>query len=659
MKRYLIGCAWMAACHCALSEQVQKVEQVLVVAPYTATEEVPITYSDLSEEDIKRHSPLSEPSFLLAQTPSVTAYSDAGSMQGYSYFRLRGMDQTRVNMTLDGVPLNEPEDQGVYFSNYPGIFGALESVQVQRGVGISQNGTASYAGSVQLISVNVDQPKQGRLYVGAGSYDTLAGAAELFTGRSDVGSGYLRVSSVRSNGYKYHSGNRSHSLFASGMTEAGPGTWKLTAFSGEQHNELAWLGVSEQQISQDRRFNANANEHDEFRQSLVFLNNSLELSNSLHVKATVYYNELAGHYDFDLNNFLGVSEAGPLLNFAFESELVGAFSTLDVYVGSLHITSGLHLNQYARDHIGTEQDAGLLYINTGYKDSYSGFVKTLYTANSATVFADLQYRKTTFDYKGSVEMERRNWSFLNPKVGVSYALNERLTTYVSVGKVGREPTRTDMFGGNEDLGLSEQGEPALYVVDSERVTDYQAGLRYRGSRAQLSANLFHLDFDNEITLSGQFGPNGLPLHQDVDSSIRQGLELEAAVGLSHNWNFKSSASFMRAKIEHGQEEFEPILTPETVVDVGLNYEGATVSFGVDARFVDESFLNFANDARLDSHVVVDLYGRYRFSGAELELKVNNVFDKKYVGSGAMDINGHPSYFVAAPINLFLAVKVNL
>jgi len=116
---------------------------------------------------------------------------------------------------------------------------------------------------------------------------------------------------------------------------------------------------------------------------------------------------------------------------------------------------------------------------------------------------------------------------------------------------------------------------------------------------------------------------------------------------------------MHAEIQHEHEEFEPILTPETVAYAGLHYQDTAVSFGADMRFVDGSFLNFANNARLDSYVVVDIYGRYGFSDAELELKVNNVFDHKYAGSGAIDISGRPSYFVATPINFLLAVKVHL
>jgi iron complex outermembrane receptor protein len=149
-----------------------------VIITYQADKLTPITFQNISSKDLKTKSTGQEPSFLLSETPSITNYSDAGNSQGYSYFRLRGIDQTRINMTLDGVPLNEPEDQGAYFSNYPDILNSVSKIQIQRGVGTSKNGVASYGGSVQLFSPNLYDSSKTTFGFGYGTFNSLRAFGE-------------------------------------------------------------------------------------------------------------------------------------------------------------------------------------------------------------------------------------------------------------------------------------------------------------------------------------------------------------------------------------------------------------------------------------------------------------------------------------------------
>ena len=153
-----------------------------VVVTYQADKQTPITFQNIYKKDIKAKSTGQEPSFLLSETPSISNYSDAGNSQGYSYFRLRGIDQTRINMTLDGVPLNEPEDQGAYFSNYPDILNSVSKIQIQRGVGTSKNGVASYGGSVQLFSPNLADSTKTTFGLGYGSFNSLRVFGEYNSG---------------------------------------------------------------------------------------------------------------------------------------------------------------------------------------------------------------------------------------------------------------------------------------------------------------------------------------------------------------------------------------------------------------------------------------------------------------------------------------------
>lgn len=537
---------------CCVSNYVlaSEIEEIVVHSPYQAEISTPITYSNIDKALINTQGILIEPSYLLAKTPSISVQSDSGSYQGYSYFRIRGIDQTRINMTLDGIPLNEPEDQGVYFSNYPGLFGALQGIQVQRGVGLSQNGTASFGGSVQLSSVDLSAAPSSSINAAYGSFDTWSGALENLSHFSETGAIYLQAAGVTSAGYKHDSDNRSYSLFNSAELRDDYGQWNFLAFTGEQNNNLAWLGVTREALEKDRRSNANRNESDIFRQSLVSVARQLQFSDTLNLDIRTYYNQLQGNYDFDMNNFLGLQDSGDIYNYAFDSRFAGLFSTLHYSSETLGISTGFHINDYSRKHTGSEKQLGRLYQNTGYRDSQAFFVKAEYRLGSLLLFSDLERRKTDFDYRGSTDFSRLDWSFYNPRVGASLAINDQLVAYYSVGKTSREPTRTDLFGGMDNLELGDDGSPLLYPLKPEKVIDHEVGFRYSNKNTNASINIFHMAFDHEITLNGNFGPNGLQLNQDVDNSFREGIELSSEVAISPVISWSSSASWIHSQIKH-------------------------------------------------------------------------------------------------------------
>ena len=221
MKRVITIFVFAAlASHVLLAQDTLPIDSIArlneVIINYQADKLTPITYQNINNKELEAKSTGQEPSFILAQTPSITNYSDAGNSQGYSYFRLRGIDQTRVNITLDGVPLNEPEDQGAYFSNYPDIFNSVSKVQIQRGVGTSKNGAASYAGSIEMFSPNLQDSAKTTFGLGYGSFNSLRAFGEFNSGVKKGKALYVRASQIYSQGYKYHSSNNSQSLFLSG-----------------------------------------------------------------------------------------------------------------------------------------------------------------------------------------------------------------------------------------------------------------------------------------------------------------------------------------------------------------------------------------------------------------------------------------------------------
>lgn len=285
-----------------------------VIVTYQADKLTPITFQNLSSKELKTKSTGQEPSFLLTETPSITNYSDAGSSQGYSYFRLRGIDQTRINITLDGVPLNEPEDQGAYFSNYPDILNSVNKIQIQRGVGTSKNGVAGYGGSVQLSSPNLYDSTKTTFGFGYGSFNSFRVFGEYNSGVKNRKALYARASQIYSDGYKYNSSNNSQSVLLSGGLFYDKSTWKMNLLAGSQRNQLAWLGVSDSLISLDRRTNANKNEKDQFIQCMAQLQNNWQLNSFSVLQSSVYYTFLKGNYDFNLDGFLGLPTTNELYN---------------------------------------------------------------------------------------------------------------------------------------------------------------------------------------------------------------------------------------------------------------------------------------------------------------------------------------------------------
>jgi iron complex outermembrane receptor protein len=631
-----------------------------VVVTYQANPNTPVTYQDISGNVLKNKSTGQEPSFLLSETPSITAYSDAGNTQGYSYYRMRGMDQTRINTTLDGVPLNEPEDQGAYFSNYPDIMNSVSRLQIQRGVGTSMNGAASYAGSVQLFSPNLSDSAKTTVGVGYGSFNSLRAFASYNSGIKNKKALYARGSEIYSDGYKYHSSNHSQSIFVSGGLFYDRTTWKINVLAGHQQNQLAWLGVPDSLIKMDRRTNANKNEKDNFAQCLVQLQNTWHpLKKKYTLQSSLYYTFLNGNYDFNLNGFLGLPSTNELYNYAFQSNLVGFYSNFNYDGKNYHLTAGVHGNMYNRTHTGSETNAGQLYSNNGFKNEASAFVKADYTIHKFTFFADVQYRYASFDYKGTVPFKKLDWNFVNPKAGISYAVQSNALFYYSIGSTGREPTRNDMFGGNDDLLADSLGKAIIPITTPEYVLDQELGFRYRTGKFILDANLYYLAFQNEIVLNGKFGPNGLALTNRVKRSFREGVEVSVTYKLNKAIRLINNSSFNYSRIEEQTQVFSPVLTPPLIINQEITYSYRRLILGVTGRYQDRSFIDFANTATVNAYFMMNARVAYQFGKVQATAFFNNLTNTKYFNNGYVDTDGTSKYFVQAPTNFYLSLKCSL
>lgn len=661
MKKWWGMAGWMLGVLTAYGQERDSIAALKeVVVSYQAGQYTPVSFQNIPRETIRVKNYGQEPSFLLSETPSVTGYSDAGSGQGYSYFRMRGIDQTRINTSLDGVPMNEPEDQGAYFANQPDIFSSLSRVQVQRGVGTSQNGVASYAGSIQLFSPNLADSSYAAIGGGYGAFNSWRVYSEYNSGLHNKKGLYARASGLGSDGYKYHSGNQSQSAFLRTGYFGSRSAWTMNALVGHQQNRMAWIGVADSLIAKDRRTNANTrNEKDQFLQWMLQLHHRYKINDKTYWQTAIYYTHLDGNYGLDLNNLLGYPSGGDLYNYAFRSNWGGLYSNINYTGAHWRLTGGIHGNDYSRRHTGSEKTAGRLYENTGHKKEFSTFAKAEYLVRKVTLFADIQYRYTGFGYDGSVMMPALHWQFFNPRVGISAAINNDMVVYFSSGKTGREPTRNDLFGGNDDLPADSTGGALLSITTPETVIDEELGIRGRWNNLQWSLNAYYMHFNNEIVLNGNFGPNGLALTNKVDNSYRAGLELYARYQLGRRVSFTNQSSFNHSRIREKSTRFSPILTPTLILNQEAQYNTGAWVFALHGRYQSAAYMDFANSATLSSYFLLNARAAYERKKWSVAVFANNLTNKKYFNYGYVDYDGSRKYFVQAPTSLVTSFRYNL
>ena len=607
---------------------------------------------------------------VLERAPSVTAYSENGAGNNYSYIRLRGIDQTRINFTLDGIPLNEPEDQGLFFSNFPDFARSVRTAEVQRGVGTSSNGTASYAGAVSFESVALaGSRRSAELALTAGSFGTRMASLEYLTGHGSNGlAGYARVSAHTSDGYRHNSGNESASAFLSGAWIGARDVVKAFALGGRSRMEMAYYAASEDELAADRRFNP-LGESDDFSQGFGGITHSRAFNDATSVSTTLYGSASDGWYDV-------AGGGGEIQKRDLTSRWGGALSTLSWDGDRWRVDAGAHASRYARDHRrSTRPDVTTpLYENTGIKTDASAFAKTQYRVGALTLHGDLQLRRASLRYEpdaaADLEPQTVSWSFANPRLGATVQVAPATTLFASWGRTGREPARSDVLGGADNITRADFDAlgGTLAAVRPERVDDFEAGLGWRGRTVVLNANAFAMLFRDEIAPTGELSATtGEPLRENVDRSSRVGLELDGLWQASGRLSLFGDVALMRARLESYTEPYtgatftdvEPMLTPAFTSNHGATFRIAPIAkLLVDGRYVSESALtNTGDDAlRLPARYNLDAGLELGIARGTLSLGVRNVADTRAYGSGYA-YDGTRYFYVEAPRSLYVAAAL--
>ncbi|MEP6491055.1 MAG: TonB-dependent receptor [bacterium] len=648
----------------------QRLERVMISA-MRASGAAPISEKTVTQAEIEpRYFGQDVPLLLQGSTPSLTSYSETANYWGYSYIRLRGIDQSRINLTLDGIPLNDPEDQVLYFADFPDLANSLHSIQVQRGVGTTSNGTAAYAGSINLESFPLStSTRGGQVQLEGGSFGSMRASGEYTTGMlSNRFAAYARVSALRTDGYRYHSGLEGRSIFASGGYFGDRDIVKFTVTTGTMRDTMAYLAVAESDLAKDRRTNPlTPRERDGFSERLAAVSYTRLLGPSSSISTTAYRISTSGDFDVLIDS---------LDNFNLKFAWYGVMSDWSYRYGAVQLDVGVNGSTYARDHAEYQRPAinDPLYINTGHKHDASTFAKLAYTVGRATLFGDLQARRAEFRYTPDVHAgigeQSISWSFLNPKAGVTYALSGPWSLYGSYGRNTREPARNDMFAGFDNLDTSNVAfVGALSRVKPETVNDLEAGASYRGSAFEMQANVYSMDFRNEIAPIGELSYIGSPLRKNVGASFRRGVEADVSYRgiprLVLSANASASVNRIKAYTDSTGDtpvtyhNVEPLLTPRFLTYERIAFAATrTLTISAETRHQSRSFLQNTSDPQfvLPASTQLDASVSWRVRDYELVVRGNNLTDSKSYGSGYAS-GGQSYYFIVPPRNVFVTAKL--
>lgn len=644
------------------------IEEVIVVSGIRAAEETPVTKTNIGREEIERTYHQQDIPLLLRQAPSIHAWGESGTGNaGYSYITLRGISSNRLNFTLDGVPLGDSEDFGTYFVDFPDLAQSLESIQIQRGTGTSTVGTPAFGGSVNLESIRLSDVERTDARLSAGSFGSRHVTAGHQTGRlpGDVAL-YARASYSQTEGFRESSATRQRNLFASASKRLGDGELRLTGFTARERQQSSYFAADEATLRTNLRANPlQPEEKDSFGYDLAQLRYLTPLGPDTDLTASVYYQRGYGWFRLydDRANRAGLREYG------LDGLLTGALLTMNRRLGPLAIASGVHVNRFKREHtrdlIGGPRD----YSNDGVKGEANAFAKVSYDRDAWHLFGDAQVRHATFRYRGSVAIEPVDWTFFNPKIGARYRFAPEASVYASVGMSRREPTRTDLFQGEDDASVPHD----LRAVRPESVLDFEFGWDYRSNAWTFAANAYAMEFRNEIAATGELSEIGLTLRRNVARSYRRGIEIDAAWRLSDRLHLRTVANVNRSRIRSWTQFYDvydaegnyvtsrpmlhrdvvPLLTPRVMVSQSIDYAAGAFSAGVTARYAGKSYLDNTNHERLatpsfaaaDVNVALDL-SRWIASGRpRLSIQINNVFDNDRIRP-----SGYSYPFITAATN---------
>lgn len=604
-----------------LKESEQNLDELIVTAT-RVKEKAPIAHTNISYQEIEKNNLGQDMAFLLQNTTSLVSTSDAGAGVGYTGFRIRGSDATRINVTVNGIPINDAESQGVFWVNMPDFASSTENIQIQRGVGTSTNGAGAFGATVNLQTTTLKENPYGEIASSYGSFNTQKYTAKFGTGLINKHWAFDgRASYIKSDGYIDRATSDLKSYYLSAGYFAENTSVKLVYFAGKEKTYQSWWGTPESRITgnkEDMEIHAMNNgldsaqthnllnsgrtynyyeydnETDNYQQDHAQLLFSHQFSTKWSANAALHYTYGRGYYeqyrkdddltDYNISSiFIGsdtIVSSDLIRRRWLDNHFYGTTYNINYKTTKLSVTLGGGYNFYDGDHFGeiiwmqyavntpkNEQ----YYNNNAKKEDINTFLKADYLiGDKLTLFGDVQLRTIAYQTKG-IDSDLReilvdtNFVFFNPKGGLNYQFNDKVRAYASISVANREPVRTDFIDN-----------PANKQPKHETMIDYEAGIGIKLKKLWFRTNFYYMDYTNQLVLTGELNDVGSSIRTNVDKSYRMGIEIESNFLISKKVMLNANATFSQNKIENFTEVLYDYTTDFDVIE--NNYTNTDIAF---------------------------------------------------------------------------------
>lgn len=681
------------------SLQTVGLQEVEVIAT-RATAHTPVAYTNLSKEQLKKANTGVDMPYLLTFTPSVLTTSDAGAGIGYTSIRVRGTDATRINVTTNGIPMNDAESHSIFWVNTPDFASSLQDVQIQRGAGTSTNGAGAFGASINMQTQGISPTPYAEFSGSYGSFNTHKETVKAGTGIINGHWGFdARLSNVSSDGYIDRASVGLNAYFLQGGYYTDNTSIRLITFANKERTYHAWNYASKEEMEQyGRRYNSCGlmyedekgvqhfyeDQTDNYIQKHYQLLLNHRFNSQWNMNIGLHYTKGDGYYqeyktrrtlvEYGLSPFVyddkEVTKSDLVRKKAMDNKFGGGIFSFTYKGDRLQATLGGALNRYDGDHFGrvlwVKSYVGDLnpdtdyYFNNATKNDGNIYLKANYElAKGVNAYMDLQYRHICYKIDGTndkynwlaSEMQRldihEDFGFFNPKAGLSWQINPHHRLFVSFSEAQKEPTRNNYTDGRFD----EHPKP-------ERLLDYELGYTFAGKTFQAGANLYYMDYKDQLVLTGELNEIGEAMASNVPDSYRMGVELMANLRLpcGFTWNINATLSKNRVKnftetlfeneeagteawvINHGNTPLS--FSPDFILNnrFGYTYKGFEAS--LQSQYVSKQYMSNAKqeECTLDAYFVSNLALAYTFKLPKVKsmtvgCTLYNLFNEKYENNG--------------------------
>ena len=677
-KRRLLGCLAMVAVATVLKAQKSESDslhmelQEVEILSVRASGTTPVAFTNIDRQQIEKINTGVDFPYLMSMTPSAVVTSDAGTGIGYTSLRIRGTDGTRINVTANGIPINDAESHNVFWVNMPDIASSIKDVQIQRGAGTSTNGAGAFGASINMRTSTFNTQPYAKADFSFGSFMTQKRSIAAGTGIiDDRWSLDLRFSQIGSDGYIDRARSDLNSYYMQGAYYGEKSTLRLIAFAGKEETYHAWNYASKEEMElYGRSYNScgymftdeNGKAHyyddqtDNYMQQNIQLLFDHNFSNTLNMNIGLHYTKGDGYYqeyksgrklvEYRLQPYIvdgnEVKKSDLIRKKAMDNHFGGAVFSLSYRNNRVNATLGGGANRYFGRHFGqvlwVKEYIGNLapnheyYRNNGAKNDMNIYLKADYNATKGVnLYADMQYRHIGYKIEGNNDkwnyntnaLQRldieENFNFFNPKTGLSWQLNKHNRLFASIGITHKEPTRNNYTDGK----LHERPK-------AEQLTDYEAGYCYKGENIQFGVNLYFMDYKDQLVLTGEVNEIGEPLATNIPESYRTGVEITAEAALPYGFKWSANATFSRNRIkdftevlydDNTQERWDihhnntPIaFSPDIIANNSLSYERKGFEASLQSQYVSKQYMSNCGTEEhiLDAYFVTNLRLAYSF-----------------------------------------------